>query len=110
MDGSHHWYSTLFVLIAINLIARARNPVSLGVAGALLGLATLFTSSRGVFVVAGALLFYVWKFRGWRSASGAIVKLLLPFFTVVVLSMAYLAYVAGPRVFFESVIVFPLRY
>ena len=109
IDGSHHWYSTLLVLLAINLIARARRPASLATAGALLGLATLFTSSRGVFVAAGVSLFFVWKFRGWHNASKTIAILLVPFAAVIATALIYLALLVGPRVLFESVIVFPLR-
>lgn len=110
LDGTHHWYSTLLVLLAIRLIAKSGNPICLGIAGVLLGLATLFTSSRGVFVLAGVSLFLAWKFRPWRGALKSISVLLATFVAVVALALLYLAAVAGPKVLFESVLVFPLRY
>ncbi len=110
IDGTHHWYSTLLVLLAIRVIARVRNPVSLAIAGGLLGLATLFTSSRGVFVAIGVSLFLVWELRSRRSASRAIAALLVPLTAIVALALLYLASVAGPKALFESVIVFPLSY
>jgi hypothetical protein len=110
LDGTHHWYSTALVLLSINLIVRARNPISLNVAGALLGFATLFTSSRGVFVITGVSLFFVWKFRGFRIARPAIAALWWPFVVVTAVPVMALANLAGPRTFFESVLIFPLRY
>ena len=53
MDGNHHLYSTLLVFAAVSLVARARKTLWLCGAGALLGMATLFTSSRGVCFSSG---------------------------------------------------------
>lgn len=110
LDGSHHWYSTLFVLLAINIVARTQRLAWIAVAGALLGVATLITSSRGAFVAAGVALFFVWSCRGWRDALRPIAALLAPFFGVVVATLAYLDMQVGGKVLFESLLVFPLRY
>lgn len=109
-DACHHWYSTLLVLMAVNLIARMRSTTWLGIAGALLGLATLFTSSRGVFVTAGVSVFLFWQFGNLRKAVRPIAALLLPYSAVVGSALIYLARMAGPRVLFDSVFVFTLRY
>ena len=110
LDASHHWFSTLFVLLAVNVVATRRSPVWLGCAGALLGLATIFTTARGAAVAVGVSLFFIWKFRDWRKASKAILTLLLPFAGVVAPIVVYLATIAGPKELFASLIVFPLRY
>ena len=110
IDASHHWYSTTFVLLAINLIARTRKSVGIAVAGALLGMATAFTSSLGISVALGVSLFFLWKYRGWRNAAGSIATLLLPLAVVVGGTLMYLARLAGPGTLFQSVLVFPLRY
>jgi hypothetical protein len=110
MDGTHHLYSTLFVFSAVNLVARARNSFWLCGAGALLGLATLFTSSRGVSVAAGISLFLIWKFRDWRKALQAISALLMPLIAVVTAALTYLATTVAPGTLFESLVVFPMRY
>jgi hypothetical protein len=110
LDGTHHWYSTLLVLLAILLVATARSLLPVCFAGALLGLATVFTSSRGVFVAAGVCLFFVWKYRGWRGAYRAIIALLAPLSIIVASVLAYLATIAGPKALLDSVVVFPLRY
>ncbi len=109
-DACHHWFSTLLVLVAINLIARKQSMAWLSVAGALLALATLFTSSRGVFVTAGVSVFLLWRYGNFRKAVGPIAALLMPFFAVVGSALIYLARMAGSRVLFDSVFVFTLRY
>ena len=110
LDGTHQWYSTLLVLLAVNLIAECCNRVRLAAAGALLGLASLFTSSRGVVVVASVCVFLLWKLRPGRDAAKAFVALLLPFAVVVGGAMLYLAHMVGTKPLLDSVLVFPLRY
>jgi hypothetical protein len=112
MDGSHHWYSALCVLLAINLIARAARSLTIvASAGVLLGAATLFTSSRGVFVGLGVSLFFIWNSRSdLRKAIAPLVALLVPLITVVAVPFFYLGSKAGFKVLIESVIIFPLRY
>ena len=110
MDGAHHLYSTLLIFAAVNLVARALNSFWLCCAGALLGLASLFTSSRGVFVAAGVSLFFIWKFRDWRKAFQAIAALLMPLIAVVIAALGYLATLVAPGTLFETLVVFPLRY
>ncbi len=110
MDGSHHLYSTLLVFAAVTLVARARNSLWLCCAGALLGMATLFTSSRGVFVAAGVCLFFIWKFRDWGKALRAVCALLIPFVAVISAALTFLATTVAPRALFESLVVFPMHY
>jgi hypothetical protein len=110
IDGSHHWYSTLLVLIAVTLHARARSTVWIGCAGLLLGVATLFTSTRGIAVALGVSLFYFWSIRDKRAAMIAVFNLFAPLILFVAVCVAYLAVQSGPRIFFESVLVFPARY
>ena len=110
LDGGHHLYSTALILLAVNLIARARSSLAICCAGAVLGVSALFTSSRGVFVALGVSLFLIWKLRDWRKASVALIALLAPFFAVITASLAYLAATVAPRTLFESLVVFPLRY
>jgi len=110
LDGSHHWYSTLMVLCAVNLVARASNAIWIGLAGVFLGLATIFTSSEGAFLVVGIALFFVWRFRDWSRALKAILALVVPFVAVVFSMLFYLAAGVGAKVLYLSLIVFPLRY
>jgi hypothetical protein len=110
LDGAHHLFSTALVFLAVNLIARARNSLSICCAGAALGISALFTSSRGFFVALGICLFFIWKLRDWRRASRAVAALLAPFFAVIAAMLAYLATKVAPRLLFESLVIFPLRY
>ncbi|MGD0155213.1 MAG: hypothetical protein ABSB50_03890 [Terracidiphilus sp.] len=110
LDGSHHWYSALMVLCAVNIVARASAVTWIGLAGAFLGLATIFTSGEGAFLAAGIALFFIWEFRDWRRASKAIVALVVPFVTVVFSMMVYLTVTVGAKVLYYSLIVFPFRY
>ena len=110
MDGTHHLYSTLLVFAAVSLVVRARNYLWLCCAGTLLGLATLFTSSRGVFVAAGVCLFFIWKFRDWGKALLAVCALLIPLVAVISAALTYLATSVAPRALFESLVVFPVHY
>jgi len=110
MDGTHHLYSTLLVFAAVSLVARARKTLWLCSAGALLGLATLFTSSRGVFVAAGVCLFFIWKFRDWRKALRAVCALLIPLVAVICAALTYVATTVAPRALFDSLVAFPMHY
>jgi hypothetical protein len=58
LDGTHQWYSTLLVLVSINIVARTNKLVPIGIAGVLLAFATIFTSSRGLFIAAAVCLFF----------------------------------------------------
>jgi hypothetical protein len=110
IDATHHWYSILLVLLTINLIARSRSPQYIAWAGVFLGLATVFTSSRGPFVALGVSLFFFWRSRSWREAARDVFTLLAPLFIVVGLVLIYLAVTVGPRTLFFSLVDFPLRY
>lgn len=110
IDATHHWYTTLFILIAIYLAARGRNLFWIGCAGAALALATLFTSVIGVSVAAGVSLYYLVKIHDWKRAFKTVAILLLPFATILTATITYLASIAGTRVLFNSLLIFPLRY
>ena len=55
-DPTHHWFSTLACMVAIALLLAKRSPSRLAAAGALCGLATLFTQSRGIVALQGSPL------------------------------------------------------
>lgn len=110
IDGTHHWYSTLVVLLAINFVARSEKPARIVSAGVLLGLATVFTTNRGIFAVVGVSLFLLWEHRSGRDAIRSIVALLAPFLVVVLSTLAYWGERVGAKILFDSVAVYPLRY
>jgi hypothetical protein len=110
LDGGHHWYSTLLVLIAANMIARMRKPAWIAVAGAVLGASTVVTSSRGVFAAAGVAVYLLWSCGGVRAAARPIAALLATFCAVVGATLWFLETQVGAKVLYDSLVVFPLRY
>lgn len=66
LNGTHHWFSVLCVLIAVRIFMQRTGSAATLAVGALLGLASFFTQTRGVaallawivFLVAGQLRHY----------------------------------------------------
>jgi hypothetical protein len=110
IDGTHHWYSTLLVLIAVYVLARARSLAWIGFSGALLGLATVFTSTRGIAVAIGVSFFYIWSIRDRHKTAKMIGTLFVPLVSVVALALIHAASQVGVNRLFDSVVIFPLRY
>jgi hypothetical protein len=113
-DTNHHWFSTLACLMAIAVLMAKRTPSRLAAAGALCGLATLFTSSRGCFTVAGFAAYLLWECRakklGWGWLAKAKMYLVIPFLATTLSVMAYLAWKVGLRLFVYCTVIFLLRY
>jgi hypothetical protein len=110
LQATHHVYSVPLVLLGVWVVAGGTNWRRLSLAGVILGLATLFTSDRGVFAAAGVAVFLIWKLGARRECVRALEALFLPFVAVVGGTLLYLVHTAGARVVFDSVLVFPLRY
>jgi hypothetical protein len=53
LNATHHWFSTLSVLAAVLVLFKRQDSKAVLIAGALLGLASFFTQTRGVFGLAG---------------------------------------------------------
>ena len=110
IEPSHHWFSTFFVLLAVVLVARSQRLTSIAAAGFLLGFATLFTSTRGAFVVLGLALFFLWELRDLRKAFRPIAVLFAGFLLPPAISIGCLTAQVGGKVLYDSLVVFPLRY
>jgi hypothetical protein len=61
LDGTHHWFSLLAVLGAAALLIEARSSLRVALAGALLGLATFFTQTRGPVAALGIAAWMTWE-------------------------------------------------
>lgn len=61
LNATHHWFSTLAVTFAISVLLKTRSPERVSAAGALLGLASFFTQTRGVAAAAGIVVFLLWE-------------------------------------------------
>ena len=77
LDGTHHWFSVLSVLAAAAVLMPARTPWRILAAGALCGLASFFTQTRGVIAAMGVVAFLFWDafqarrlWRPWLQQSG----------------------------------------
>jgi Dolichyl-phosphate-mannose-protein mannosyltransferase len=57
LNATHHWFSTLAVTLAISVLLKTRSARRIVAAGALLGLASFFTQTRGVVAAAGIAVF-----------------------------------------------------
>jgi hypothetical protein len=101
-------------MVAIALLLAKRSPSRLAVAGALCGLASLFTQSRGIVALAGFAAFLLWEWRtkktGWSWLAKAEMYLVLPFLAIILPVMAYLAWKVGLRLFVNCAVVFLLKY
>ena len=69
-DATHHWFSTIAVLGGILVLLEGITLPRIAAAGALCGVAACFTQSKGAAVVAGFVIYIVWKMR--REAGEAV--------------------------------------
>lgn len=114
LDATHHWYSTLAVMAALATLIDARSSSRLAAAGALCGLATWFTQSRGLAGALGFAVYLVWE-RGqrrqnWRWLWIRQAYLWAAFAVTVVALDAYFVERAGFQRFWYCTVEFALRY
>lgn len=113
-DPTHHWYSTLAVMAALAILVTGRTPTRLVIAGALCGVAMLFTQTVGPAAAFGIALFLIWGRRkgtqGLREMLKTQALLWVPFAVTVLVPVTYLIARAGFVPFFTYTILFPARY
>jgi hypothetical protein len=61
LDATHHWFSVLAVLCATAVLMEGTTPKRIAIAGALLGLASFFTQTRGIAAALGIAAFMTWE-------------------------------------------------
>jgi hypothetical protein len=111
LDATHHTFSMPLVLLAVNLVAERVSVLRITAASALLGVAGVFTSSRGIVVLAAIALYLVLvEFREAREFVKLMTSLLLPFAVITTGVLGSLVYRVGARVIYESIVVFTLKY
>jgi len=106
--ATHHWFSVLAVLSAVVVLMNDRTPTRILIAGALLGVATFFTQTRGPIAAVGIAAYMAWVgFRDNESWSRYLRSLCLLFAPLVLtwtaLSGYYLATVGLQRIWFFQV-------
>lgn len=108
------WFSILFILAAIAVLIDQISALGLVGAGALCGLATCFSQSRGVAAEIGLAAFLVWavfrKVLTWQDCRKAQTYLWVPFALIVVLFNAYFALEAGIGRFLRDTVAFGFLY
>ena len=113
-DPTHHWFSTLAGMAAIAVLMAKRSPSRLAAAGALCGLATLFTQSRGFVAILGFATFLLWECRTRKQGWGWLVKagmyLVIPFLATILPVTAYVAWKVGLGLFIKCTVVFLMKY
>jgi len=110
LDATHHWFSVLAALGAAAVLLEKRSLPRLAWAGALCGLATLFTQSRGLLALLALAVFLCWERRAKKLSYGWLVKttavLSLAFLAIVVPVVTCVAWEAGWRRFFYCTFIF----
>jgi hypothetical protein len=83
LDATHHWFSLLAVMAALAVLMIARSSARILIGGALLGLASFFTQTRGICAALGIAGFLLWEGfqtrQSWRNHCERQLKLLLSF-------------------------------
>jgi hypothetical protein len=108
LNGTHHWYSALLIMCAGLCLLARRTPARLVSAGTLVALASFFTQTRALSLVA-LLVFVAWESRrrhaGWRGALKHEASLLLGFTGAFVLFNFYYVRHAGMAPMFSHQVV-----
>jgi hypothetical protein len=73
LNGTHHWFSLLFNMMAICALLRRRSNLRIAIAGALIGCASFFTLSHGVVCGVAIAVSLAWDYlparRSWGTPS-----------------------------------------
>ncbi len=81
LDATHHWFSMLAVMSAVAVLIRESATPRVLICGALLGIASFFTQTRGASAALGFAGFLLWegihRQATWRSHFKQLVRLLL---------------------------------
>jgi hypothetical protein len=114
MDPTHHWFSLLIVMGALAVVIERRSFPRIAAGGALCGLATFFTQSRGLVAVLGFAVFLLWEWRATKENGRWLLKaescLFGPFLAATIGTLAYFLWKAGFDRFFSCTLVFPLKH
>jgi hypothetical protein len=99
LDATHHWFSLLAVMTAVAVLMRGSSATRVLVCGALLGLASFFTQTRGIGAAFGFAVFLLWdgmhKQLSWRRQCGQLLRLLLALVLTWLILSSYFIYSLG---------------
>ncbi len=113
-DPTHHLYSNLLIAFAIAAIAARRSSARLAGAGALCGLAAIFSQAHGVFAALAVAVFVWWDAVADRKEKREILRAegcyLIPFFAILGACILYFVAEAGIGRFITLTIIFPYKF
>jgi hypothetical protein len=108
-DATHHWYSTLLVLAAAGVLLEGRSLRRVAAAGAVCGVAAVFTQSEGLLGLV-ALAVYLWWTGEGRQRVMELAALGLPFAVIVGGVLGYYVREAGFGTVYFALVTFVFRY
>jgi hypothetical protein len=114
LDATHHWFSLLAVMAALAVLMKGTSAARILIAGALLGLASFFTQTRGVSAALGFTVFLLWDgFQAkasWRSQCERLLRLLISFVLAWGILSSYFIVKVGIAKLFYFQTTYVLRY
>ena len=114
LDATHHWFSSLLIIIAMAILLESRSPARLSLAGRLTGLATCFSLNHGLAAAVGFAAFAWWEAIEDAGNTHLILRSQLyfmgPFALIVGGCIAYFTLQVGFGSFVYSTVVFPIKY
>ncbi len=98
LDATHHWYSTLAVLLAVDLLLPATTLRRIAAAGVLCAVATLFTQTQGLFALIAFAIYLLWldRLQPQSAIRTQLLVLLSPYLLITGMVLGYFALKAGP--------------
>jgi hypothetical protein len=104
LNATHHWFSTLLVMTAVLVLCDGTSPGRLIVAGALLGVASFFTQTRGAFALVAVAVWLLLECREGKFRVTAIANVIASFAaTLLTLELPFLVHAGVARMWFEQV-------
>jgi hypothetical protein len=113
-DATHHWYSTLLILMAALVLLSGRTRRRVFYAGILCGIATIFTQSRGLFGLVSIAVFLLSIGFIEKQSRALLVKQMAilgaPFVAIVGGVLGYYAYKAGSHALVYALWYYPVLF
>jgi len=117
-DGSHRFFSLLFAVLAVSALVQGITAGRLFLAGVLTGSASFFTQTRGIVLIAGLTVFFLWYYwpraeespiTALKNVSKALFPLIGSFLITLGTLLSYFIF-SAPGQFFESTLYFGKNY
>jgi len=113
LDLTHHWYSTLAVLVAVAILMEGMSLWRVFAAGAICSIATLFTQTQGALTFVALATYLLWLKRSRRDGPSTLAQLAalaLPYICILSGVLGYYIHKAGFQTVFFDLVIFPVRF